>query len=125
MREGTGLVLYLSTIEMITDYLTPKGVVDKSTLPFYIPFLAGGIGGTMYWAFNYPIDYVKTAMQTDKLGDFKYKTTMDCFRQKYQEHGVKGFFKGYTICMMRSFPVNAASIIVYRFMQRITNVQAH
>ena len=109
----------------MTDYLTPKGVTDKSHLPFYVPFLAGGTAGTSYWVFTYPIDYVKTAMQTDKLGNFKYVNTLDCIKQKYAEHGLKGFYKGYVICMLRSFPVNAASIIVYRLMQRLTGVKAH
>ena len=64
-------------------------------------------------------------MQTDKLGNFKYENTLDCIKQKYAEHGLKGFYKGYVICMLRSFPVNAASIIVYRLMQRLTGVKAH
>ncbi len=63
-------------------------------------------------------------MQTDKLGDYKYKSVTDCFKQKYQQHGWKGFYKGYTICMMRSVPVNAVAIVVYRLMQRATGVQA-
>ena len=105
--------------------MTPPGTLDKKNLPVYVPFLAGGIGGTMYWAFNYPFDYVKTLMQTDKLGDFKYKSTLQCFQEKYLEHGAKGFFKGYTICMMRSFPVNAAAIVVYRTMQKLSGVSSH
>ncbi len=56
--------------------MTPAGNVDKKNLPFYVPLLAGGIGGTAYWMFNYPFDYVKTLMQSDKLGDFKYKNTL-------------------------------------------------
>lgn len=79
----------------------------------------------MYWVLNYPFDYVKTLMQTDKLGDFKYKSTLQCFKDSYDSHGVKGFYKGYLICMMRSFPVNAAAIVVYRFMQKISGVTAH
>ena len=79
--------------------MTPAGVVDKKDLPMYVPFIAGGVGGTAYWAFNYPFDYVKT--------------------------GWRCFFKGYVICMMRSFPVNAAAIVTYRLMQRLSNVTSH
>jgi hypothetical protein len=35
--------------------------------------LAGGIGGTAYWCFNYPIDYVKTLIQSDSFENPKYK----------------------------------------------------
>lgn len=97
----------------------------KKDLPFYVPFLAGGIGGTSYWVFNYPFDYVKTLMQSDKLGNFRYKSMLDCFRQQFAENGVRTFFKGYLICMMRSFPVNSAAMITYRLMQRLSNVSAN
>ena len=119
------MALYFTTIEKITDALTPAGVTNKVDLPVYVPFIAGGVGGTMYWAFNYPFDYVKTLMQTDKLGDFKYKSTLQCFQESYKNHGMGGFFKGYLICMMRSFPVNAAAIVVYRLMQRLSNAATH
>lgn len=90
----------------------------------YVPFVAGGIGGTTYWMFNYPFDYVKTLMQSDKFGNFRYKNMLDVFRQQYAENGWRTFFKGYLICMMRSFPVNAAAIVTYRVMQRLSNVSA-
>ncbi len=64
-------------------------------------------------------------MKTDKLGDFKYKKTLDCIQQKYKKHRIKEFYKGYTICMIRSFPVNSVLIIVYRIMQRLTNVSSN
>ncbi len=125
IREATGLALYFTTIEEITNALTPAGLKDKKDLPIYVPFIAGGTGGTMYWAFNYPFDYVKTLMQTDNLNDPKYKSMLQCFRDRYNAHGVRGFFKGYLICMMRSFPVNAAAIVTYRTMQKLSNVASH
>ena len=64
---------------MVTRNLTPAGV-DKNNVPVYVPLLAGGIAGTTYWMFNYPFDYVKTLMQSDKFGDYKYKNMAQCFR---------------------------------------------
>lgn len=91
----------------------------------YVPLLAGGLGGTTYWMFNYPFDYVKTLMQSDKFGDYKYSSMVDCFRQEYAINGWRTFFKGYVICMMRSFPVNGALMVTYRFMQRVTGVTSN
>lgn len=124
VRESTGLCLYFTTIEKITDMLTPPGITNKKDLPFYVPFLAGGIGGTAYWAFNYPFDYVKTLMQSDKFGNFRYKSMIDCFSQQYRENGWRTFYKGYLICLMRSFPVNAAAMVTYRIMQKLSKVSA-
>lgn len=102
--------------------LTPAGITDKKNLPFYVPFIAGGVGGTSYWIFNYPFDYVKTLMQSDKLGNFRYKGMIDCFSQQYRENGWRTFYKGYLICLMRSFPVNAAAMVTYRIMQKLSKV---
>ena len=125
VRESTGLMFYFTTIEKVTDLLTPAGVTSKKDLPVYVPFLAGGIGGTTYWMFNYPFDYVKTMMQSDKFGEFRYKSMADCFVQQYRENGWRTFFKGYVICMMRSFPVNSAMMVTYRLMQRLSGVSSH
>lgn len=125
VRESTGLTFYFAMIEQITTMLTPPGVTNKKDLPFYVPLVAGGVGGTFYWVFNYPFDYVKTLMQSDKFGDFRYKNMADCFRQQYKENGVRTFFKGYVICLMRSFPVNAAAMLTYRFMQKVSGVAAN
>lgn len=122
VRESTGLMLYFTVIEKLTATLTPAGITNKKDVPIYVPLLAGGIGGTFYWVFNYPFDYVKTLMQSDKFGEFKYKTMTQCFQDELAAHGWRGFFKGYVICMMRSFPVNAAALLTYRFMQRISHV---
>jgi solute carrier family 25 carnitine/acylcarnitine transporter 20/29 len=94
-------------------------------VPIYVPIIAGGTGGTFYWIFNYPFDYVKTLMQSDKFGDFRYKTTLQCFKDQYKLGGWRTFFKGYVICLMRSFPVNSAAITTYRFMQNLTAVTTH
>ena len=81
VRESTGLAFLFTTSEFIYKHLTPEGITSKKDLPMYVPLLAGGIGGITYWIVNYPFDYVKTLMQSDKFGDFKYKSTLDCFRQ--------------------------------------------
>jgi len=99
--------------------LAPPGAT-KRTMPIYVPIIAGGIGGTFYWVFNYPFDYVKTLMQSDNLSNLKYKTMGECFRDQYKSGGWRTFFKGYVICMMRSFPVNAAAVTVFRVMENLT-----
>ena len=66
MRESTGIAPYFALIEGITAKLTPPGKT-KAEAPAYVPILAGGIGGTSYWLFNYPIDFIKTKMQSDSF----------------------------------------------------------
>lgn len=124
IRESIGLCLYFTVIEKVTKALTPSNL-HSHQVPIYVPLMAGGLGGTIYWVFSYPFDYVKTLMQCDKLGDYKYPTMASCFRDQYQLGGWRTFFKGYLICMMRSFPVNAAAVATYRVMQKATGTISH
>lgn len=71
-RECTGLTFFLTNIDYLTKLLTPAGV-SKKDAPIYVPLIAGGIGGTTYWCFNYPVDYVKTLIQSDSFENPKYK----------------------------------------------------
>ena len=50
---------------------------------------------------------------------------MDTIQQEYRKSGWKTFYRGYLICMMRSFPVNAAAVVTYRLMQRVSGVQSN
>ena len=66
IRESTGMAPYFTVIEYVSGKLTPPGKT-KAEAPYYVPIIAGGLGGTAYWLFNYPIDYVKTRMQSDSF----------------------------------------------------------
>jgi hypothetical protein len=44
----------------------PKGE-GSSQAPIMAAFLAGGLAGCNSWLFTYPVDYVKTIMQSQHL----------------------------------------------------------
>ena len=50
---------------------------------FPVVLVAGAGGGVAYWLFTYPLDLVKSAMQTDAImpADRKYKGYVDCVRK--------------------------------------------
>jgi solute carrier family 25 carnitine/acylcarnitine transporter 20/29 len=78
---------------------------------------AGGAAGIAYWGLTYPIDYVKTLVQTDNLDNRKYSGMIDCINQRRAD-GIRAFFRGYTVCMMRSIPVNAGGFFVFEMVMR-------
>jgi solute carrier family 25 carnitine/acylcarnitine transporter 20/29 len=71
--------------------------------------LAGACGGVGYWASCYPIDIIKTTIQSDHPDPSKrrYKGVVDAARQIQAEFGIKGFFRGFTPAIARSIPANA------------------
>ena len=51
--------------------------------PLSVSLIGGACAGISFWAFAYPMDYVKTLLQTDNLDKSKAKYTgmADCFSQ--------------------------------------------
>lgn len=86
---------------------------DPSQAPVFGAFLAGGLAGCSSWLFTYPIDYVKTVIQSQIPSNIQYKSAMDCAKRKYKEEGLRTFFKGFGVTMMRSFPVNGAGFFSF------------
>lgn len=85
--------------------------------PLYACLLAGAAAGMGYWVLTYPLDYIKTLIQTDNLDNRKYKGLIDCFNQRKHD-GIKSFYRGYGVCMLRSIPVNAGGFFVFELVMR-------
>lgn len=83
-------------------------------------FLAGGFSGSCSWLFSYPIDYIKTVIQSQQIENIQYKSAIDCAKKKYKEEGIRTFFKGLGVTMMRSFPVNGVGFFAFEGMMRMT-----
>jgi solute carrier family 25 (mitochondrial carnitine/acylcarnitine transporter), member 20/29 len=66
---------------------------------------AGGIAGIAGWLFSYPIDVIKTRIQSGKS-----KTIMCAIKQN-------NLFKGMIICIIRAYPVNAIGLYAYEYIK--------
>ena len=42
-----------------------------------------------------------------------YRGIVDCTRKIYAEAGIAGFFRGWTPCMARAAPANAATFVAF------------
>jgi solute carrier family 25 carnitine/acylcarnitine transporter 20/29 len=72
------LGVYFTTYAYLLDYFNRK---KKGPVSLTSALLAGGIAGVSAWALAYPIDYIKTIVQTDDLEQPKQKTMRGYFRQ--------------------------------------------
>ena len=73
--------------------------------------MAGGIAGLSSWVIGYPIDYLKTKIQSQDLDNKEYRGMLNCFWKHFRQHGMGGFTKGlWTVCL-RAFPVNTVGFL--------------
>ncbi|KAA0146225.1 hypothetical protein FNF27_05196 [Cafeteria roenbergensis] len=78
---------------------------------------AGGFGGFMYWMLCYPVDVVKTVMQTEPLDPAKRKfsSSLAAARAVHAAHGWSGFTRGMAPAVARSVPANAVGFVLYEW----------
>mmetsp|Transcript_16621 Transcript_16621/g.51978 ORF Transcript_16621/g.51978 Transcript_16621/m.51978 type:complete len:310 (-) Transcript_16621:1767-2696(-) len=75
---------------------------------------AGGFAGITYWLAAYPFDVVKNRMQGDNLAAPRYRSMLQTALAVSREPaGIRGFWAGFTPCLLRCFPANAAAFACY------------
>lgn len=72
--------------------------------------LAGGMSGLIGWGVTYPLDVIKTRIQSGYSKDIK-----DAYK-------VGNLYRGYTICLLRAFPVNAVGFLSYEYFMNIYKI---
>lgn len=66
LREVLANAVYFYSYEYIMRLFAREGEGSGSA-PIMAAFLAGGLAGSNSWLFTYPIDYIKTIMQSQNL----------------------------------------------------------
>jgi solute carrier family 25 carnitine/acylcarnitine transporter 20/29 len=75
--------------------------------------LSGGFAGVATWIVMYPVDYVKTRIQSDSLTNPEFKNSVDCFQRLVKSKGLPVIFTGFQIMMVRAFVANAAGFMCF------------
>lgn len=48
-----------------------------------------------------------------------YRTTLECIAHIHAQHGLAGFFRGFTPTICRAFPANAATFLAYEIVSSL------
>jgi solute carrier family 25 carnitine/acylcarnitine transporter 20/29 len=84
-----------------------------------VSFFAGGIAGCLSWLLTYPLDYIKTIIQSDDPSDRKFASGTEAALIKYEEEGLRTFFKGLGITMLRAFPVSGVGFVIFEYFRHL------
>jgi solute carrier family 25 carnitine/acylcarnitine transporter 20/29 len=119
-REGHGMGMYFLVYEAVVGYKLKKDNLTRAELPALWAMLGGAISGPALWVMVYPMDVIKSRLQTDALdkGKRQYQGTLDCARQIFKQSGWKGFFRGLAPTLARAPISNAATFVTYEFAAR-------
>jgi solute carrier family 25 (mitochondrial carnitine/acylcarnitine transporter), member 20/29 len=109
-RDGPGSAAYFATYETIKRSLTPKDPVTgkpSGDLSLSAVMVAGGAAGVAMWIPVFPVDTVKSRLQSAEGSS----SIMGTIRELYGKGGFKAFFPGMGPAMARAVPANAATFL--------------
>ncbi|KAJ2593377.1 Mitochondrial carrier protein ymc2 [Coemansia sp. RSA 1722] len=121
IRELNGYGMYFLAYEALVQRTMARTGKSRSELSSGLVCLFGAAAGFAMWLTSYPIDVIKSKMQTDGFAGSarKYSGTVDCAKQVMAQEGFKGFFRGITPCLLRAAPANAATFIGFEMAMRL------
>ncbi|KAJ2233067.1 Mitochondrial carrier protein ymc2 [Coemansia sp. RSA 485] len=121
IRELNGYGMYFLAYEALVQRTMARTGKSRSELSSGLVCLFGAAAGFAMWLTSYPIDVIKSKMQTDGFAGSarKYSGTVDCAKQVMAQEGFKGFFRGITPCLLRAAPANAATFIGFEMAMRV------
>mmetsp|Transcript_49382 Transcript_49382/g.127444 ORF Transcript_49382/g.127444 Transcript_49382/m.127444 type:complete len:305 (-) Transcript_49382:130-1044(-) len=83
--------------------------------------VAGGLAGALSWATATPMDVVKTVQQEAACAGRPIGLTR-AIGEVYRRDGWRGFLRGLGPIVVRAFPVNALTFLVYEDLKRLMGV---
>ncbi len=121
-REIPGNIAWFGAYETVIRALTPAGQ-KRDSLPPYYPAIAGALGGIGYWCSMFPIDTVKSRIQSGVAssgGSFS-----SVFLKILSTEGLRGLYAGMGITLARALPSNALIFTVYEQVSQFLNKGSH
>jgi solute carrier family 25 carnitine/acylcarnitine transporter 20/29 len=132
LRDSIGYGFYFWSYEVSTRFMMSKVRERGSdTEEAAKVLLCGGLAGVVTWTSIFPLDAIKTRVQTQILADSTTTPLLGTAgisesterrlgavavaRNAYRSEGPGVFFRGLTVCSIRAFIVNAAQWAVYEW----------
>ncbi|KAF9160094.1 Mitochondrial carrier protein ymc2 [Actinomortierella ambigua] len=123
VREFQGYGAYFAAYEYLVQRAMRLENKERSELSTLKVVAYGACAGYAMWTTVYPIDVIKSKLQTDGFTSStrQYSSALDCARKTFAKEGVAGFFKGFAPCILRAAPANAMTFLGFEMAMRVLN----
>ena len=141
LREGQGFGLWFLTYEYLVQRSVSRTGGKRDDLPAWKLCTFGALAGLVLWMGSYPLDVIKSRMQSDvgftnkvpeNMGEFKekfgevgsarrYTGMLDCSKKIFAESGIGGFWRGLAPTLVRAIPCSAGTFAAYVLIFMSTN----
>ncbi|XP_073269588.1 mitochondrial arginine transporter BAC2-like [Primulina huaijiensis] len=111
LRDAPAHGVYFWTYEYMREQLHP-GCRKNGQETFGTMLLAGGLAGVASWIGSYPLDVIKTKIQSQSL-PLRYSGIFDCFTRIVRDEGYNVLWRGLGTAVTRAFIVNGTIFTAY------------
>lgn len=117
LRDSIGYGFYFWSYKLMCDRWNAAAGLNESSRSSAIRTLTcGGIAGIVTWASVFPLDVIKTRVQTQPIQEWRsHLGAISIAKKAIRQEGASVLFKGFTICCSRAFLVNAVQWMVYEY----------
>ncbi|KAL7753611.1 hypothetical protein RI367_000542 [Sorochytrium milnesiophthora] len=119
LRDGPGYAVYFATYEQAKRML--RSALDAERA---VQLVAGGIAGVASWASIYPLDVIKSRVQTTATATAApgRHQLLQVARDMARQEGYRVFVRGMKPTLVRAFYVNAVVFVSYEYcMERLAS----
>lgn len=123
MRESIANAGFYGTFEFAKRFFAEQQGVDPSKLQAHWLVLSGSLAGIGYWTSSYPLDVIKSRIQSDPFGGAprKYIGVLQTAKLIIAEEGAAALFRGFATCIARTIPAAGATFLAYEMTLRALN----
>jgi len=118
LRQGPSFAIYFPAYHILKEAIGSNNDNDNNTNKWWSSALAGGLAGSLAWTIVYPVDVIKSRIQSLPIDTIYVKKQSFYYiaRNIYQnEGGIISliFSRGLAVTILRAFPVNGTIFFVY------------
>jgi hypothetical protein len=111
LASGVGRMVYFTTYEVSKAQLAAAAPTMDPTAQ---KILAAAVTSTVGWAAVFPVDIIKNRMQEQPIGGPRqYRSFAHCCAVTYRAGGVRAFWTGFSLTIVRSFFSSGINLPVY------------
>jgi len=122
LREAMGYGVYFWAYEKLVQREMALSGIRREQISPGSAVLYGAAAGYVLWSVIYPIDVIKSRMQTDGFSPSdgqKYRSAVHCVRTVWRAEGISAFTRGLGPTLIRSPFANGATFLGFEMASRL------